>query len=138
MTEKAIDSSALAVLLLKEEGWRKVKEILREKPYTIELAVKEVANSIWKRVKLLRDIDENKALTILGDLLELRRTALRIEPQDVYLGQALEIALKNDATIYDSLFIAQALTKKAILVTSDKKQAEIASRLGIRLITPEQ
>ena len=137
MTEKVIDSSALAVLLLKEEGWRKVKKILREKPYTIELAVKEVANSIWKRVKLLRDIDENKALTILGDLLELRRTALRIEPQDVYLGQALEIALKNDATIYDSLFIAQALTKKAILVTSDKKQAEIASRLGIRLITPE-
>ena len=137
MTEKVIDSSALAVLLLKEEGWRKVKEILREKPYTIELAVKEVANSIWKRVKLLRDIDENKALTILGDLLELRRTALRIESQDVYLGQALEIALKNDATIYDSLFIAQALTKKAILVTSDKKQAEIASRLGIRLITPE-
>ena len=138
MTEKVIDSSALAVLLLKEEGWRKVKEILREKPYTIELAVKEVANSIWKRVKLLRDIDENKALTILGDLLELRRTALRIEPQDVYLGQALEIALKNDETIYDSLFIAQALTKKAILVTSDKKQAEIASRLGIRSITPEQ
>ena len=137
MTEKVIDSSALAVLLLKEEGWRKVKEILREKPYTIELAVKEVANSIWKRVKLLRDIDENKALTILGDLLELRRTALRIEPQDVYLGQALEIALKNDATIYDSLFIAQALTKKAILVTSDKKQAQIASRLGIRSITPE-
>ena len=137
MTEKVIDSSALAVLLLKEEGWRKVKEILREKPYTIELAVKEVANSIWKRVKLLRDIDENKALTILGDLLELRRTALRIESQDVYLGQALEIALKNDATIYDSLFIAQALTKKAILVTSDRKQAEIASRLGIRSITPE-
>ena len=138
MTAKVIDSSALAVLLLKEEGWRKVKEILREKPYTIELAVKEVANSIRKRVKLLRDIDENKALTILGDLLELRRTALRIEPQDVYLGQALEIALKNDATIYDSLFIAQALAKKAILVTSDEKQAEIASRLGIRLIMPEQ
>jgi len=47
VTAKVIDSSALAVLLLKEEGWRKVKEILREKPYTIELAVKEVANSIW-------------------------------------------------------------------------------------------
>ena len=116
---------------------KRIMEILREKPYTIELAVKEVANSIWKRVKLLKDIDENKALTILGDLLKLTRTALRIEPQDIYLGQALEIALKNDATIYDSLFIAQALTKKAILVTSDKKQAQIASRLGIRSITPE-
>ena len=137
MTEKVIDSSALAVFLLKEEGWKRIREILREKPYTIELAVKEAANSIWKRVKLLKDIDENKALILLGDLLKLRRVALRIEPQDVYLTQALEIALKNDATIYDALFIAQALAKKAILVTSDKKQAEIANRLGIRSITPE-
>ena len=137
MIEKVIDSLALAAFLLKEEEWKRIREILREKPYTIELAVKEAANSIWKRVKLLKDIDENKALTILGDLLKLRRVALRIEPQDVYLTQALEIALKNDATIYDALFIAQALAKKAILVTSDKKQAEIANRLGIRSITPE-
>jgi len=137
VTEKVIDSSALAVFLLKEEGWKRIREIVREKPYTIELAVKEAANSIWKRVKLLKDIDENKALILLGDLLKLRRVALRIEPQDVYLTQALEIALKNDATIYDALFIAQALAKKAILVTSDKKQAEIANRLGIRSITPE-
>ncbi|MCD6592807.1 type II toxin-antitoxin system VapC family toxin [Candidatus Bathyarchaeota archaeon] len=137
MTEKVIDSSALAAFLLKEEGWKRVREILREKPYTIELAIKEVANSIWKRAKLLKDVDENKALTILGDLLKLRRTALRIEPQDIYLGQALEIALKNDATIYDSLFITQALAKKAILVTLDKKQAEIANKMGVRSIMLE-
>ena len=137
MTEKVIDSSALAAFLLKEEGWKRVRGILREKPYTIELAIKEVANSIWKRAKLLKDVDENKALTILGDLLKLRRTALRIEPQDIYLGQALEIALKNDATIYDSLFITQALAKKAILVTLDKKQAEIANKMGVRSIMLE-
>ena len=134
MTEKVIDSSALAAFLLKEEEWKRTREILREKPYTLELAIKEVTNSIWKRVKLLRDIDESKALTILEDLLKLRRTALRIEPQDIYLVQALKIALKNDVTIYDSLFIAQALAKKAILVTLDKKQAEIADKWGVRLI----
>ena len=137
MIEKVIDSSALAAFLLKEEGWKRIREILREKPYTLELAIKEATNLIWKRVKLLRDIDESKALTILGDLLSLRRTALRIEPQDMYLVQALEIALKNDATIYDSLFIAQALAKKAILVTLDKKQAEIADKWGVRSIIPE-
>jgi len=138
VTEKVIDSSALAALLLKEEGWKKIREILRKKPYTLELAIKEAANSIWKRAKLLRDIDESKALTILEDLLKLRRTALRIEPQDIYLAQALKIALKNDATIYDSLFIAQALAKKAILVTLDKKQAEIADKWGVRsIIMPE-
>ena len=71
MTEKVIDSSALATLLLKEKGWKETREILRKKPYTLELAIKEAANSIWKRAKLLRDIDENKALTILEDLLKL-------------------------------------------------------------------
>jgi len=69
--EKVIDSSALAAFLLKEEEWKRIREILREKPYTLELAIKEAGNSVWKRVKLLKDIDENKALTILGDLLKL-------------------------------------------------------------------
>ena len=41
---------------------KRIMEIVREKPYTIELAVKEVANSIWKRVKLLKDIDENNSI----------------------------------------------------------------------------
>ena len=72
MIEKVIDSSALAAFLLKEEEeWKRIREILREKPYTLELAIKEAGNSVWKRVKLLKDIDENKALTILGDLLKL-------------------------------------------------------------------
>lgn len=43
----------------------------------------------------MKDIDENKALTILEDLLKLKRLALRIEPQDMHLGQALDIALKK-------------------------------------------
>jgi hypothetical protein len=39
-----------------------------------------------------------KALAILGDLLELKRVALRVEPQDPYLGQALKIAVENRVT----------------------------------------
>lgn len=46
MTGKVIDSSALAAFLLKEEGWKRMMEILREKPYTVELAIKEVVSSI--------------------------------------------------------------------------------------------
>ena len=62
-------------------------------------------------MKLLKDIGENKALILLGDLLKLRRVALRVEPQDVYLTQALEIALKNDATIY-GVFLLHKLSLK--------------------------
>jgi predicted nucleic acid-binding protein len=45
LTGRVIDSSAIAKFLLKEEGWWKVKEVLIEKPYTLNLAVKEVANA---------------------------------------------------------------------------------------------
>ncbi len=131
MTGKVIDSSALAVFLLKERGWEKIRAILYERPYTLELAIMEVANSIWKRASLLRDIDEEKALTLLNDLIEIKITALKIEPQDKYLPKALKIALQHKITLYDSLFITQALTKKATLITSDKEQSSIASKLKI-------
>jgi predicted nucleic acid-binding protein len=45
-----IDSSTIAKFLLKEEEWRKVKEIIIEKPYTLDLALKEVANAIGEEL----------------------------------------------------------------------------------------
>jgi predicted nucleic acid-binding protein len=116
---------------LKESGWERVKGILAGRPYTLDLAVKEVANAIWRRVTLIGDVSLEKALVILGDLLELRRVTLRVEPQDPYLGQALRIAVENRVTVYDSLFIAQALAKKATLITSDERQGRVAERLSV-------
>jgi predicted nucleic acid-binding protein len=46
LIERVIDSSTLAKFLLKESGWERVKGILTGKPYTLDLAVKEVANAI--------------------------------------------------------------------------------------------
>jgi predicted nucleic acid-binding protein len=79
------------------------------------------------------DVSLEKALAILGDLLELERVALRVEPQDPYLGQALRIAVENRVTVYDSPFIAQALAKKAVLTTSDEMQGKVAERLSVEV-----
>lgn len=130
LIERVIDSSALAKLLLKEEGWRRVEEIIVEKPFTLDLAIKEVANAIWRRVVLLHDIDIEKVLTLLNHLLELKKV-LRVEPQDQYIVQAFTIALENNIAVYDALFIAQAMIKKATLITSDKRQFDIAQKLGV-------
>ena len=129
-TVKVVDSSVLAKYLLKEEGWRKAGLVLRERPYTLDLAVKEAANALWKRVTLLGDIGVEKALTLLEDLLRLRRL-LRIEPQEAYLQTAFRIAVDRRVTVYDALFIAQAKEKKATLVTSDEKQYRVAQELGV-------
>ncbi|MCC6017083.1 MAG: type II toxin-antitoxin system VapC family toxin [Desulfurococcaceae archaeon] len=130
MIERVIDSSALAKFLLKEEGWKRVEEIIVEKPFTLDLAIKEVANAIWRRVVLLHDIDIEKVLTLLNHLLELKKV-LRVEPQDQYIVQAFTIALENNIAVYDALFIAQAMIKKATLVTSDKRQFDVAQKLGV-------
>jgi predicted nucleic acid-binding protein len=132
LTEIVIDSSALAKFLLKEEGWDRVREIIIKRPYTLELAVKEVANAIWRRVSLLKDISIEKAITLLNDLLELKKRLLIIEPQDIYMKQAFEIAVKEKITVYDALFMAQAFMKQATLISSDKEQCEIAEKLDIK------
>jgi len=134
LTGRVIDSSAIAKFLLKEEGWLRVKGFLLEKPYTLELAVKEVANAIWRRVMLLSDISVGKAFIILNDLLELKKYLLIVEPQTPYLSQALKIAIENKVTVYDALFIAQALAKQAVLITSDEKQGKLAENLNIETV----
>lgn len=134
MTGRVIDSSAIAKFLLKEEGWLRVKGFLLEKPYTLELAVEEVANAIWRRVMLLRDISVGKAFIILNDLLELKKYLLVVEPQTPYLSQAFKIAIENKVTVYDALFIAQALAKHAVLITSDEKQCKLAENLNVETV----
>ncbi len=134
MIERVIDSSALAKFILREKGWEHVRDILRERPRTLDLAVKEAANAIWRRAVHLKDINAEKALQILDNLLSMRKTVIEIDSQELYLKQALRIAIDHGITIYDALFIAQALNRKAALVTSDKEQCEIAFKLGIKCI----
>ncbi len=131
MTERVIDSSILAAYLLREEGWERLEDTVFQRPYTLPLAVKETLNALWKRVRLLGDIDQASARTILGNLLELSRTVLRVEPQEHYLARALDIALEHNIPIYDALFIAQAEGRKAQLVSRDRIQLEVAKLVGV-------
>ena len=50
-----------------------------KRPYTLDLVLKEVANALWKRVLLSRDIGADKALELLNDLIEMKRAVLRVE-----------------------------------------------------------
>lgn len=134
MTGIVIDSSILAKFILREEGWERIRDVISRKPYTLELAMEEVVNVIWRRITLLADISIEKAFILLSDLLEMKKTLLIVEPQDHYLNQALKIAVENKISIYDVLFIAQAITKQATLVSSDREQCRVAEKLNIEVI----
>jgi predicted nucleic acid-binding protein len=134
-----IDASALAKYVLYEEGWEQVSRLVKSmKPIaSVDHVLKEVGNAIWKHCCVRRIIDEAKAMSLYEKLLKLVETGVIVlESETDYLLEVMRIALEYKITLYDALYIAQAL-KKGALLTSDKKQAEIASRYGVRVYLVE-
>ena len=130
-----IDGSALVKYLLYEDGWEEISRYIREmRPLvTIDHALKEVANGILKHKKLYSMIGDDKIIRLYRGFLELVRTGvIIIKPEDKYIAEALEIALNHDISIYDSLYISLAL-KYGELLTCDARQAEVASKLGVKV-----
>ncbi len=129
-----VDASALAKLLLREEGWRLVhRSLSREQAVTVDHALKEVLNAVWKAARLRGLIPRRLALekeALLHTMVE--KGVLRVEDERHYLRDAFRIALDTGLTVYDSLYIAQAKTHQAPLLTSDTRQAEAAASLGVK------
>jgi len=128
-----IDASALVKFLLREDGWEKIEEILREgECVSLDHIVKEAANAIWRRAVITKEESPEDALNRLKALINLiRENTLTLHNEIDYIEEAFNIAISNHITVYDALYIAQAVVNKAVLVTSDKKQASVAARLGI-------
>ncbi len=126
-----IDASTLAKYLLKEKNWLSVEEYLLKEVYSVDLIVKEVANAIWKYVVVHKVISVDLGLQLYKQLRRLvEEDIIILESQEKYIDKAIEIALNYGVTIYDSLYIAQAL-RYGELLTSDRRQAVIAEKLGV-------
>lgn len=77
----------------------------------------EVGNVLWKRVRRGEDTADNARQTLAD---------LNVISVEVYLSQplmplALDIALETDRAVYDSLYLALAITQRCQMVTADKK-----------------
>ena len=126
---KLIDSSALVKFFCREPGWEEVKALI-EGGATIELAIKELYNAAWKKVRK-GELDMGKELE---ERLQEFYDAFSIIGQKKYLGNALEIATGRALPVYDSIFIAVAKGEKAALVTADREQAIAAKEAGVEVI----
>lgn len=130
-----IDASTLAKYVLREEGWESVSQILRHnRPLvSVDHVLKEVGNAVWKYARLRSRIDAETALELYRRLLRLVETGvILLKPETQYLARALEIALSHNITLYDALYIALA-EEEGELLTSDARQAEVATSLGIHV-----
>ena len=128
-----IDASTLAKFVLKEDGWREVAEYLKAGTLSVDHAVKEVANAIWRRFRQ-GTVTHEEAKTMLNALKEILERAVRVEGELTYLDGAAEIAFNRGITIYDSLYIAMAKEKGLKLLTTDESQASAATAENVATI----
>jgi len=127
-----IDASALTKYIFKEEGWGEVRKALEKGVVSVDHVVKEVANAIWKKCVVLKlePVDvAYKRHQLLHKIIQ--GGVVVLESESKYLEEAFKIAFEGEMTVYDSLYIAQALKLRAQLLTSDVRQARVAEKLSI-------
>jgi Predicted nucleic acid-binding protein, contains PIN domain len=115
----------LVKIITKELGWEKLEELLRGGE-TLDLALVEVSNAIWKKTVLLGMMKYEDSIIALKAVKELLPQLLVVHKSVDFLQRAMEISLKEKIPVYDSLYIALAEDKGEKLITGDKKQHDVA------------
>jgi predicted nucleic acid-binding protein len=129
-----VDSSSLAKYLLREEGWRDVEQYLQKVVLTLNHAKKEVLNAVWKHSKIkhvMTEVIAEKLHNTLNQLIDAK--VLIVEDENTYVDEAFKIGLEHNLTLYDSLYISQAI-KWGHLLTSDSFQNEVAAEMRVKVI----
>ena len=119
-----LDASVIAKLIMREENYRRAAEEIEVHGETMDLALIEVSNVILKYYRR-GELSLQEARERFRELQELSKS-LKLASSREFLEQAFEIALENDLTIYDSLYIVGS----DVLITADAKQARKAERMG--------
>lgn len=102
---------------------------------TLDLAIKEVLNAVWKHAAVLHTYPTEIAIEKYNIIVKLMEgEAITVDNEMAYLKEAFNIALQARITIYDALYIAQAIKRRARLLTSDDQQARAAQNLGLEII----
>jgi len=126
-----IDASVLAKYVLLEPGWERIEELLLKDVVSLDYALAEVSNALWKHHVLYGRIsrEEFEKRVLVVDAVP---NVVVLESGLQYLHHARSIALEHRITVYDALYVAQAL-KYGKLATSDEEQGKIAERLGVEV-----
>ena len=114
------DSSAIINLC----GDRKTEKLLDG--WTLNLAIYELGNAVWKQVKIHEKITVEEANLVLDSLTEVFRRLKKPETENSL--ETLKIAVKEGLTYYDASYISAAVENNLTLVTDDEKLYKIGKK----------
>lgn len=126
-----IDASSLAKYILREVNWEKIREYLENEVYSLNIALVEISNAIWKHRVLYDRISEEGAMAAF-EAVKILKDIVIFESFEGYLDNAMEISYDNKIPIYDALYISQA-HKYGKIITSDKLQRDVAHKMKIEV-----
>ena len=93
-----------------------------ERVVTLDLAIYETANAIWKYQNVLRRIvDGTPYLKALFGLLG-SGSVIAIRPSEDLVEDAFRLSVRHKAAIYDSAFVSLAVKLGLRLASADRKQ----------------
>jgi predicted nucleic acid-binding protein len=92
---------------------------------TLNLALYEVANSLWKHQHILKDLDDGiPYLIVLLGLMDAG-TIMVVHPNEDIMRRSYLVATKSGIPVHDAIFVALALELELQLKTFDKRQNRI-------------
>lgn len=126
------DSSVFASIIVRDEFYGRALGFVRKfqgRIATLDFAVVEVANALWKHAHLLKRIPEDAYAALKGAIKPLVYSAARVFRSDELLEDALDSAVRLEITVYDSLYVTLALREGCKLATfDDKLRGQLAAR----------
>ncbi len=105
---------------------------------TLDLALYETGNALWKWIHLKKILNAEDSSRILGSLSEALSilSVIRAELDD--LPKILELSIKAGITFYDASYLYIAKKFELTLVTSDEELREAGRREGVSVISVEE
>jgi predicted nucleic acid-binding protein len=94
--------------------------------YTVDLALTEGLNVIWKHMNILKDLKREEANPAAEDLTRIYDGLNIIAAREI-TAEAMHVALTQNITVYDALYIAAAQKMNGTLYTADQKLHEAAN-----------
>ncbi len=105
--------------------------------HTVDLALAEGLNAIWKHINILKDLKAEEAKPATEDLTRIYDGLTIIAVREV-TAMAMLIALTKNLSVYDSLYIAAAQKINGTLYTADQKLYEAAcGTTNTKLLKPK-
>lgn len=112
-----VDASVAVKWLVVEEDSADARSLLDdEELHAPRLLVSEVANAIWRKVRL-DQVDRGAAGQLLATISDM---PVRWHADEIICADAIRLAIAHDRPVYDLLYLA------------------LAQRLGVRVVTADQ